>query len=96
MVRNTKKTSTFNITVDCDISFMDCKFANTTFENKNYADFYTDGNFGPGSIFGEGSLAIVISILALVASLVSIGITIVFNKKKKVAVNTIEEDMRSA
>ena len=88
-------TYTFNFGTNCDISFVDCKYSQVSFNNKNYADIYNGGGFGSGSIVGEGSLAIVISILALVASIVSIGITIFFNKKKKVAVNTIEEDMRS-
>ena len=83
---------TFDIIIDCDISFMDCKFSKVTFSNERYADFYTGGNFGTGSIFGDGSVAMIVSILALITSIASIGITIISNKKKKVEViNTVKE-----
>ena len=35
-----------------------------------------------GSIFGDGSLIMIVALLALVTSVVSIGISIYYNKKK--------------
>jgi hypothetical protein len=36
----------------------------------------------PGSIIGNGSVAMIVAIIALLASATSIGITIYYNKKK--------------
>ena len=46
-----------------------------------------------GSIFGEGSLAVILSLVAIVSSAVSICLTVVYNKKKAVPViASIQED----
>jgi hypothetical protein len=69
----------------------DCDLGDTTFSNKDYIDF---GNgAGVGSIFGEGSLAMIVAILALVTSVASIGISFALNKKKATPaiVNSAEE-----
>jgi hypothetical protein len=70
----------------------DCDLGDTTFSNKDYIDF---GNgAGVGSIFGEGSPAMIIAILSLIASAVSIFL-IVGMKKKLVPVaanNAAEAD----
>ena len=50
---------------------------------------------GAGSIFGEGSLAIIIAVLALVSSIASMGVSFALHKKKAVptaASNTKAED----
>ena len=75
------------------------------YADKN-ADLYTNniyvaGNFARsiggskryGSIFGEGSLTMIVAILALVSSAVSIFLTVYYNKKKAVPVtaNNAEE-----
>ena len=62
----------FDVIVDVKgiLTMSNCDLGDTVFEDKRYVDF---GNgAGVGSIFGEGSLAMVISILALVTSVVSI------------------------
>ena len=45
----------------------------------------------PGSIFGEGSFTTIISFVALITSIVSIGVTIFYNKKKESFFNKEEE-----
>jgi hypothetical protein len=70
-----------------DITFVDCDFGNATFSDKNAVTFVggTVSN-GVGSIFGEGSLTMIISILSLVASGVAIFLVVYYNKKKAVPV----------
>lgn len=83
----------FNIS-NAGLSFVDCEFGEATFNNKSAAQFVdTDAPNGVGSIFGEGSLAMLVAVLALVASAVSIYMTIVYNKKKAVPVtaNNVSE-----
>ena len=65
------------------IKFVDCDFGKATFSNKNAATFVggTVSN-STGSIFGEGSLSTIIALLALIASGVSICMTVAQNKKK--------------
>lgn len=67
------------------IQFSDCDFINnplTDEEHKKSVILDTETSNGTGSIFGEGSLAMIISLLALITSTVSICLTIVYNKKK--------------
>jgi hypothetical protein len=71
----------FNIS-NAELSFIDCDFGKATFNNKSAVQFIdTHTPNGTASIFGEGSLAIIVAILALVASVVSICISVYFNKK---------------
>jgi hypothetical protein len=77
--------SVFIGTIYDEISLINCDLGDSTFKNKQYIDF-GDG-VGAGSIFGEGSLTMIISLLALVASIGSICICFVlynFYKKKVV------------
>jgi hypothetical protein len=60
-----------------------CELGDTTFEDKNMVA-------GVGSIFGEGSLTMIVSILALAASIAAIGISVASGKKK--AVSASEND----
>ena len=64
------------------VTFEDCTFNNSTFNDKNAATFF-GGNVSntAGSIFGEGSLTMIVAILALVASAVSILLIVNMNKK---------------
>ena len=81
----------FNI-ANTGLSFVDCDFGDATFHNKSAAQFVdTDAPNGTGSIFGEGSLTMIIALLAIVLSGVSICLTVVSNKKKTVA-NKAEKD----
>ena len=76
-----------------ETALINCEFGDTTFTNKQYLDF---GNgVGVGSIFGEGSLSMIVSILSLIASGVAIFLTVYYNKKKAVpatANNATETD----
>ena len=69
------------------ITFVDCDFGEATFSDKNAVTFVggTVSN-STGSIFGEGSLSTIIALLALIASAVSIFLTVYYNKKKAVPV----------
>jgi hypothetical protein len=62
---------------------VDCDLGNSSFNDRSRATI-VDSNAadGPGSILGEGSLTMIIALLALVASAVSIGMTVASNKKK--------------
>ena len=70
--------------------FTNCELGDTTFENKSMVTF---SDKAVGSIFGEGSLTTIVAILALIASGVSIFLTVYYNKKKSVPVtaNNAEE-----
>ena len=61
------------------LTMTDCTLGDTTFENKGMVD-------GVGSIFGEGSLSMIVALLALMSSAVSIFFTVYYNKKKTVPV----------
>jgi hypothetical protein len=81
-----KDTFYFN-TSDAGLSFVDCQLSDATFNNKSAAKFVdTDTQNSAGSIFGEGSLTMIVALLALIASAVSIFLTVYYNKKKAVPV----------
>ena len=56
-----------------------CELSDTTFEDERYVDFGNDN--GVGSIFGAGSLTMIVAILALIASAVSIFLIVDMKKK---------------
>ena len=64
------------------VSFTDCNLGDSTFTNKNYATF-ADSSV-TGSIFTEGSVTMIIAIVALIASAASICLTVISKKKKAV------------
>ena len=74
------KWSNFYCDEDRDITFTDCDFGDSTFTGKEFMKF--SGNNATGSIFGEGSLTMIVALLALIASAVSIFLTVYYNKKK--------------
>ena len=81
-----KDTFYFN-TSDAGLSFVDCQFGDATFNNKSVAKFVDpDRQNSAGSIFGDGSLTMIVAILALITSGISICMTVVYNKKKVVPV----------
>ena len=81
-----KDTFYFN-TSDAGLNFVDCLFGNATFNNKSAAKFVdTDTQNRAGSIFGDGTLTMIVAILALIISGISICTTVVYNKKKAVPV----------
>jgi hypothetical protein len=66
------------------VTLRDCDLGNSTFENvKNYVIVDTDAENGAASIFGEGSLAVIISFVALIVSVAAIVVNV--SSKKKVA-----------
>ena len=63
------------------ITFLDCDFGEATFNDRSRATFI-DTNSPAGSIFGEGSITMIFALIALVASIASMGISIALYKKK--------------
>ena len=78
------------------ITFVDCDFGKATFKNKNAVKFVggTVSN-GVGSMFGEGSLALIVSFVALVASVAAIVVNVYSNKNKNLALATDNGDEES-
>ena len=81
-----------------DLTFIDCKLSDSTYSDRDCIVFEdTDAPNGSarryGSIFGEGSSAMIISLLALIASGVAIFLVVYYNKKKAVpaAANNVTE-----
>jgi hypothetical protein len=70
---------TFNFDEDNALNFENCDFGDSTFNDRSYATF--DGVSGTASIFGEGSLAMIVALLALIASAVSIFLIVDVKKK---------------
>jgi hypothetical protein len=66
------------------VTFEDCEFNNSTFNDKNAATFY-GGNVSNtvGSIFGEGSLAVILAFAALVVSVASFTLNVAGRRGKK-------------
>ena len=83
---------TFYLNEGCELAFNNCELGNSTFAHRDRATF--DGKAGVGSIFGEGSLTMIVALLALIASAVSIFLTVYYNKKKTapVAADTKEAE----
>jgi hypothetical protein len=74
-----------------NVTLRDCNLGNSTFENvKNYVIVDTDAENGAASIFGEGSLAMIVSFVALIASVASIIVNVTARKKKTVPVTKTE------
>ena len=82
---------TFYLNEGCELAFNNCEFGNSTFGHRDRATF--DGKAGVGSIFGEGSLTMIVALLALIASGVAIFLVVYYNKKKVVpiAANNVTE-----
>ena len=68
------------------LTFENCEFGDATFNDTSRATFVNNTANGKslrvGSIFGEGSLTMIVAILALASSAVSISLTVYYNKKK--------------
>ena len=83
---------------DCTLTLEGCDMGNSTYDGLEYIKF-VDCKNAPnarrfGSIFGEGSLTMIVALLALIASGVAIFLTVYYNKKKAapVAVDTKEAE----
>ena len=77
---------------DSKLSFINCTFGSATFNNKNAAKFEKSSRELAGSVFSEGSLAMIVSVAALVASIASVGVSVALNKKKAVPAKANTED----
>ena len=65
------------------LTFIDCKMSDSTYYDRDNMKFTdTDAANGAASIFGEGSLTNILVIISLIASGVSIFLTVYYNKKK--------------
>ena len=89
------ETNTFNFqNPDSKVNFVNCDFDNSTFNDRSRANF-EDSARGKslrfGSIFGEGSLTMVVSMTALVISVACLSVTISSRKKKVTAASDHEE-----
>ena len=75
------------------LEFTNCEFGNSTFNDRSLATFNGQPGNAVGSIFGEGSLTMIVALLALIASGVAIFLVVYYNKKKAVpvAANNAEE-----
>ena len=88
---------TFEFDNGNQLTFENCEFGDATFNDTSRATFVNNTANGKslrvGSIFGEGSLTMIVALLALIASGVAIFLTVYYNKKKAtpVAVNGAEE-----
>ncbi len=71
----------------------DCKLGDSTFNDKTLVEFVNGvrGRAMSASLFGEGSLAMIVAFVALIVSVASIGM-VSASKKKKAALATAEED----
>ena len=72
--------------------FTDCYFGNSTFNDRSRVKFVDSTQALAGSLIGEGSLTMIVSITALITSVTAIGITLASNKKKKDAPETDDEE----
>ena len=81
---------------DEPLTFIDCKLSDSTYFDRDCIVFEdTDapnGNARVASIFGEGSLAMVISLLALVAAGEALAVTLFAKKKKEEEPQTAESE----
>ncbi len=82
-----KEHNTFYLDTSSRINFNTCDFGDATFNDRSLASF--DGVAGVGSIFGEGSLSMIVSFVALIASVAAIVVSV--SSKKKVTANGAEE-----
>ena len=71
------------VTIKDTLVINNCDLGDTTYEDKSKVDFM-DGSARAmaGSIFGEGSLTMIVALLALIASGVAIFLVVYYNKKK--------------
>jgi hypothetical protein len=73
------------------LTFRDCDMGDSDFNNKSLAIFEdAEGNQFPASIFGEGSLAMIVAFAALVVSIAAIMMNV--SSKKKTAPAQVEQD----
>ena len=72
------------------VKFVNCSFGNSTYNDRSRATFEDDSKF-PASLFGEGSLSMIVAFVALIASIASIIVNVTARKKKTVPVTATEQ-----
>ena len=72
------------------VKFVNCSFGNSTYNDRSRATFEDDSKF-PASLFGEGSLSMIVAFVALIASIASIIVNVTERKKKTVPVTATEQ-----
>ena len=84
------KRETFYPSGAADITFSNCLMGDSTYYNLDTMEFINSQNAPSArrfaSIFGEGSLTMIVALLALIASGVAIFLVVYYNKKKAVPV----------
>ena len=85
-----KSYKTFEFGEDNKLNFENCDFGDSTFNDRARATF--DGAAGVGSIFGEGSLAMIVALVALIVSVAAIIVNVSSKKNKVAAPQNAEED----
>ena len=80
---------TFNVNgVGDSTTFINCDMGNSTYNDRNLVQIV---NSGTGSIFGEGSLTMIVAFVALIASVASIIVNVTARKKETVSVTATEQ-----
>jgi hypothetical protein len=71
----------------------DCDLGDSTFKNTYFIGFFnTSAPDGVGSIFGEGSPAMIVALLGLITAIASIFVNVAMNKKKNSPATVAEKD----
>ena len=74
------------------VIFTDCEFGDSTFNDRSFATFVESSRGkSVGSIFGDGSIATIVSLVALMASIAAISVSVASRKKSASAKNDDEE-----
>ena len=75
--------SSFYFKKNSGLTFDNCDFGDSTFENKQFATFSgASADASAGSLFGEGSSSMLVSLLSLIVAIVSMT-TVMVDKKKR-------------
>ncbi len=75
------------------LTFIDCKMSDSTYYDRDNMKFTdADAANGAASIFGEGSLALIVAFVALIASIASIIVNVTARKKQTVPATAAESD----
>ena len=90
------KKATFEVVVcrtglAADITFVDCEFGNSTFDNERNYTFVNTADNAAGTMLTEGSISMIISLVSLLASVALLVVTIV-SSKKRTAINAQEHE----
>ena len=80
--KSARHQTNIEVATEGTLVLVDCDLGDTVYGNKDMADL---PNPGVASIFGEGSLTMIVVLLSLVTSVASMCMTVAYNKKKTVS-----------